>query len=151
MVGTIQMAKSDPTVHGLEMKAEVCGTAMQTRAGSASLTNREITMRRPIAAAFIATTLFCAPAVAQTVTPAITAAVTDSNRPAADKERDATRKPAEVAAFAGVKPGVSVAELGSGSIHGHPPHPGQGGAGQLQARVYVIATNARRRRARARA
>jgi predicted methyltransferase len=41
----------------------------------------------------------------------ITAAVADSNRPAADKDRDAERKPAETMAFTGVKPGAQVAEL----------------------------------------
>jgi predicted methyltransferase len=41
----------------------------------------------------------------------IAAAVADGARPAADKERDADRKPAEVLAFAGIKPGAQVAEL----------------------------------------
>jgi predicted methyltransferase len=41
----------------------------------------------------------------------LTAAVADSARPAADKERDADRKPAESLAFSGVKPGDHVAEL----------------------------------------
>jgi predicted methyltransferase len=41
----------------------------------------------------------------------ITAAVADSARPAADTERDASRKPAETLAFAGVKPGDWVLEL----------------------------------------
>ena len=44
----------------------------------------------------------------------ITAAVTDSARPAADTERDASRKPAETLAFAGVKPGDWVLELAPG-------------------------------------
>ena len=35
-------------------------------------------------------------------------------RPDADKERDATRKPAETVAFAGVKPGMVIGELGPG-------------------------------------
>jgi predicted methyltransferase len=42
---------------------------------------------------------------------AILAAVADSARPDADKQRDANRKPAETLAFAGVKPGDEVAEL----------------------------------------
>lgn len=42
---------------------------------------------------------------------AITAAVADSARPAADRERDAARKPAACLEFAGVHPGASVAEL----------------------------------------
>jgi len=44
----------------------------------------------------------------------ITAAVADPARPAADKERDASRKPAETIAFAGVKPGDWVLELAPG-------------------------------------
>ena len=42
---------------------------------------------------------------------AIAAAMADPNRPDADKQRDANRKPAETLAFAGVKPGDRVAEL----------------------------------------
>jgi predicted methyltransferase len=42
------------------------------------------------------------------------AAVADTDRPAADRERDANRKPAETIAFAGVRPGMDVAELGPG-------------------------------------
>lgn len=45
---------------------------------------------------------------------AITAAIADPLRPDADKFRDSTRKPAQVLAFAGVRPGMVVAELGSG-------------------------------------
>ena len=41
----------------------------------------------------------------------IKAAVADSNRPAADKERDANRKPGETLAFLDVKPGEKVGEL----------------------------------------
>ena len=44
----------------------------------------------------------------------ITAAVSDSARPAADTERDSSRKPAETLAFAGVKPGNWVLELAPG-------------------------------------
>jgi predicted methyltransferase len=67
-------------------------------------------------AALFATALICVPATAMAQAPSaeITAAVNDTARPAADKERDANRKPAEVLAFAGVKPGMVVAELGSG-------------------------------------
>lgn len=75
-------------------------------------------MIRPSSVLF-ATSLLCAPALlapafAQSVPPAIAAAVADSARPDADKERDAARKPAETVAFAGVKPGMTVAELGPG-------------------------------------
>ncbi len=41
----------------------------------------------------------------------LAAAVADKARPAADTARDAERKPAEVLAFAGVKPGQKVGEL----------------------------------------
>jgi len=41
----------------------------------------------------------------------LTAAVADPNRPAADRERDANRKPVETLGFAGIKPGDVVAEL----------------------------------------
>jgi predicted methyltransferase len=41
----------------------------------------------------------------------IAAAVKDGARPAADLQRDAERKPGETLAFAGVKPGMVVAEL----------------------------------------
>jgi predicted methyltransferase len=46
---------------------------------------------------------------------AIAAAVADPARPAADTARDANRKPAEVLAFAGVKPGDKVADYAAGS------------------------------------
>jgi len=44
----------------------------------------------------------------------ISAAIADPARPAADKERDANRKPGETLAFAGVKPGDWVLELAPG-------------------------------------
>jgi predicted methyltransferase len=46
---------------------------------------------------------------------AIAAAVADAGRPAADRERDASRKPAEVLAFAGVKPGDRVGDYAAGN------------------------------------
>ena len=46
--------------------------------------------------------------------PAITAAVSSSDRPAADKERDASRRPAQTMAFFGLKPGMRVADLWAG-------------------------------------
>jgi predicted methyltransferase len=45
---------------------------------------------------------------------AIMAAIADPLRPAADTARDANRKPMEALAFAGVKPGDTVAELAPG-------------------------------------
>ena len=50
-------------------------------------------------------------AFAQTPSAAIQAAVADPSRPDADAKRDANRHPAEVLAFAGVKPGQQVAEF----------------------------------------
>ena len=44
----------------------------------------------------------------------ITAAISDSARPASDTERDANRKPGETLAFAGVKPGMTVLEIAPG-------------------------------------
>src|SRR5690348_18252441 len=41
----------------------------------------------------------------------VTKAVADTTRPKADTDRDALRLPAETIAFAGVKPGMKVAEL----------------------------------------
>ena len=48
---------------------------------------------------------------AATIPPNIAAAVANPNRPQADRDRDAARKPGEVLAFAGVKPGEQVLEL----------------------------------------
>ena len=48
---------------------------------------------------------------AQSAPAHVTAAVADAARPAADKERDANRKPAEMLAFAEVKPGQKVMDL----------------------------------------
>jgi predicted methyltransferase len=52
---------------------------------------------------------------AGTVSKEIKAAVADAARPQTDKDRDADRKPAESVAFAGVKPGQTVADLLPGS------------------------------------
>ena len=48
---------------------------------------------------------------AATIPANIAAAVANPNRPQADRDRDAVRKPGEVLAFAGVKPGEQVLEL----------------------------------------
>ena len=58
-----------------------------------------------------ALTLSATCASAKSIPANIAAAVADSNRPDADKQRDANRKPAESLAFAGVKPGAQVAEF----------------------------------------
>jgi len=63
-------------------------------------------------AVIVSLTLTGTVAVAQTEVPAaIAAAVADAGRPDADKARDVHRKPAQIVAFAGVKPGDKVAEF----------------------------------------
>ncbi len=54
-----------------------------------------------------------APAFAAAATP-IETAIANPERTAKDRERDAREKPAEVLAFAGVKPGMTVADLFAG-------------------------------------
>jgi predicted methyltransferase len=51
------------------------------------------------------------PVAAQAQSAALRAAVAAPDRPDADKARDANRKPAEILAFAGVRPGQKVADL----------------------------------------
>ncbi|MGD9966620.1 MAG: class I SAM-dependent methyltransferase [Hyphomonadaceae bacterium] len=59
--------------------------------------------------------LMTAPAERVTTTSAhVLAALADPRRPAADRERDVLRHPAEVLAFAGVQPGWRVADVGPG-------------------------------------
>ncbi|MGH8301872.1 MAG: hypothetical protein ACRET5_10450 [Steroidobacteraceae bacterium] len=50
-------------------------------------------------------------AIASVVPGYVTTAVADTSRPKADTDRDALRLPAQTIAFAGVKPGMKVAEL----------------------------------------
>src|SRR6185437_5045228 len=73
-------------------------------------------MARQVLAAIVAASLFVSTTIlaAQAVPAPITAAVDDAGRPAADKALDANRKPAETLAFAGVKRGMTVAELAAG-------------------------------------
>jgi predicted methyltransferase len=73
-------------------------------------------MTRSLLAAAFAVALMAggAAAVHAAVPAPIAAAVADPARPADQKALDAVRKPAEVVAFAGVRPGMTVAELGSG-------------------------------------
>jgi predicted methyltransferase len=63
------------------------------------------------AALTVTLTLTATCASAASVADNIAAAVADSNRPDADKQRDANRKPAETLAFTGVKSGAQIAEL----------------------------------------
>ncbi|MBU6265923.1 MAG: methyltransferase [Sphingomonadales bacterium] len=62
-----------------------------------------------LAAATVA--IAVAPPAAAKPAGAIAAAVADSGRPAEDTARDGLRKPAEMLAFAGVRPGMKVGEL----------------------------------------
>lgn len=66
---------------------------------------------RTLAYAVAVATLALAATAKAEVPAAIAAAVADADRPDADKARDAARKPAEIVAFAGVKPGDKVAEF----------------------------------------
>jgi predicted methyltransferase len=66
--------------------------------------------RFPIAAGFVALALTGA-AFAATLPDYVTAAVADQTRPKEDRDVDALRLPAETIAFAGVKPGMTVAEM----------------------------------------
>lgn len=54
------------------------------------------------------------PESAEPIPAHLTAAVASADRPAEDRERDADRKPAEVMAFFGIEPGMTVAELMAG-------------------------------------
>jgi len=68
--------------------------------------------RSSIGLAFAAALMLGAAAVAADRIPAyVASAVADTTRPAADRDRDADRKPAEVLAFSGVKPGDNVGEF----------------------------------------
>ncbi len=69
-------------------------------------------MRR-VSLALMALALTCG-GVALAQTAATTAAVAHADRPETDRARDAARKPAEIVAFAGVKPGDVIAELAPG-------------------------------------
>jgi predicted methyltransferase len=66
---------------------------------------------RPVAAAFAAAALTVAAGAAFAAASFIETAISDPGRPAADTERDAARKPADMLAFSGVKPGDTVVEL----------------------------------------
>ena len=69
-------------------------------------------MRQSFFAAALAATLLVAGAAWTADAPSpIAAAVADAHRPAADTARDEARKPAEMLAFAGVKPGDQVLEI----------------------------------------
>lgn len=66
--------------------------------------------KKVLGAALLALALSGA-AMAASIPNYVTSAVADSSRPKADTDRDALRLPAETIAFAGVKPGMKVAEF----------------------------------------
>ena len=71
-------------------------------------------MKRPVFNSAAAALLVASvPVIAATAQP-FAAAVASSERPEADTARDADRKPAEMLAFAGVRPGMKVVELAPG-------------------------------------
>ena len=67
-------------------------------------------MKTVLIAALLA---LAAPTLAAAATP-IEAAIADPARTDKDRERDAREKPAEVLAFAGVKPGMTVVDMFAG-------------------------------------
>ncbi len=78
---------------------------------------KEFTMKPHLLAAAVAAVLVtAAPAMAQNAAaPAYQAAVADALRPADEVERDALRHPAEMLAFAQVKPGQRIADIRPGA------------------------------------
>src|SRR5262245_39766639 len=57
---------------------------------------------------------FAAPAATAKVPDYVAAAVADKDRPKEDTDRDALRKPAEIMALTGIKPGDRVVDVGPG-------------------------------------
>ncbi len=78
-------------------------------------------MLRSFFAAAATAALLTGAALASDTSPFVTAAITDTGRPADDTARDASRKPAEMVTFAGIKPGDSVLEIlpAAGLLHAH--------------------------------
>lgn len=72
-------------------------------------------MRAPIRSLAFMLLLATTPLAAQTVTPAIKAALADPARPATDRARDEARHAGEILAFAGIKPGMKVADFMMGA------------------------------------
>ncbi|MFL6731374.1 MAG: class I SAM-dependent methyltransferase [Sphingomicrobium sp.] len=74
----------------------------------------KIPTRIRVGAAFLAIALTACSTVATSPAPNLAAVLADPIRPAADVARDVDRKPVELMEFAGVRPGVKVAELAPG-------------------------------------
>ena len=64
-----------------------------------------------LAASFVTLAIAANTGVAHATPSYINAAVNDASRPDADKARDADRKPGEMLAFSGLKPGATVADM----------------------------------------
>jgi len=65
-----------------------------------------------LAVAFLSLALFGSTAIAQDAVPAfVSAAIADAGRPAAEKESDAVRQPADTISFSTMKPGDKVADV----------------------------------------
>jgi predicted methyltransferase len=71
-------------------------------------------MLRHVAAATLCLSFVIGTAQAADVPAYVNAAVANSSRPEADTARDSDRKPAEVVAFSGLKPGDKIADLNPG-------------------------------------
>ncbi|GAA0280287.1 class I SAM-dependent methyltransferase [Alteraurantiacibacter aestuarii] len=72
------------------------------------------TVTTAIAAALLASTASIPAFAHEESMAAISAAVADDRRPEADVARDGLRKPAEIVHFAGVEPGMTIAEIAPG-------------------------------------
>lgn len=68
-------------------------------------------MKKSVLGAALLALAFSAAAMAAAIPAYVTQAVSDTSRPKADTDHDALRLPAETIAFAGVKPGMKVAEF----------------------------------------
>jgi len=68
-------------------------------------------MKKSVLGAALLALAMSAAAMAVVIPAYVTKAVADTSRPKADTDRDALRLPAETIAFAGVKPGMKVAEF----------------------------------------
>jgi len=68
-------------------------------------------MKRSLILAASLAVLFAAGPVAAKTPAYVTAAIADKNRPDTDTARDADRKPADMVAFAGIKPGMHVVDF----------------------------------------
>ncbi|MDB5215767.1 MAG: hypothetical protein JWO86_3694 [Myxococcaceae bacterium] len=93
-----------------------CGGEAPTPTAPAAPTPASVAPTASPSAARPASTAPTAPTAASTidVPPAIRAVVDAPDRDAGDKKLDAGRKPAELLAFAGIKPGMKVADLAAG-------------------------------------